>query len=411
MDRRVAVTGIGVVSPLGCGREAFGRALFAGESGIAPLGAFSPEALPCRLAAEIRDFRPKDFVSIKNLRRMDRLSAVATAAARMALDDAGLCVTPANRDRLGMILGTAWGGTDVTVSFARVLVTEGPGAANPILVPNVVMNAPAGHASIELGFRGINTTVNHYGISAESALAFGAQEVRRGAAEAILAGGADVLAPFYFESLVRFRALSPLQGGGPEGARPFDLLRNGPVAGEGCGILCLEPLEAARERGTTIYAEIAGEGLASSPAPMTGWPGDPRGFVLAVRRALRSAGSAPEDVDVVFAAANGGIQPDLLEAEGLEMVFGLSAERPLVSALKGALGESFTSGGLRAAALALALRDGAVPPTLGLEEPVRPLAFVTGQAARANLRQGLLSGISHGGTYVSLVFSNIGAES
>lgn len=411
MDRRVAITGIGIVSPLGSGREAFGKALLAGASGIDSVAAFPVDSLPCRLAAEIRDFQARDFVSVKNLRRMDRLSAVATAAARMALDDAGLAVAPANRDRTGMILGTAWGGTDVTVSFARVLVTDGPGSANPILVPNVVMNAPAGHASIELGFRGINTTVNHYAVSAESALAYGAQEIRRGAADVLLAGGADVLAPFYFESLTRFKALSPLQGGGSEGAHPFDLRRNGPVAGEGCGILCLEPLEAARERGATVYAEIAGEGMASSPAPMTGWPEDPRGLVLAVRRALRSAGCKPEDVDAVFAAGNGGLQPDLLEAKGLEQVFGPAGKRPLVTALKGALGESFTSGGMRAAALALALRDGAVPPTLGLEEPVRPLNFVTGQAARAKMQRGLLNGISHGGTYVSLLFSNIGEKS
>lgn len=411
MDRRVAITGIGIVSPLGSGRETFGKALLAGVSGIDSVAAFPVDSFPCRLAAEIRDFQARDFVSVKNLRRMDRLSAVATAAARMALGDAGLAVTPANRDRTGMILGTAWGGTDVTVSFARVLVTDGPGSANPILVPNVVMNAPAGHASIELGFRGINTTVNHYAVSAESALAYGAQEIRRGAADVLLAGGADVLAPFYFESLTRFKALSPLQGGGSEGARPFDLRRNGPVAGEGCGILCLEPLEAARERGATVYAEIAGEGMASSPAPMTGWPEDPRGFVLSVRRALRSAGCKPEDVDAVFAAGNGGLQPDLLEAEGLERVFGPAGKRPLVTALKGALGESFTSGGMRAAALALALRDGAVPPTLGLEEPVRPLNFVTGRAARAKVQRGLLNGISHGGTYVSLLFSNIGEES
>ncbi len=411
MDRRVAITGIGIVSPLGSGRESFGKALLAGVSGIASVAAFPVEALPCRLAAEIRDFQARDFVSVKNLRRMDRLSAVATAAARMALDDAGLAITPANRDRTGMILGTAWGGTDVTVSFARVLVTEGPGSVNPILVPNVVMNAPAGHASIELGFRGINTTVNHYSVSAESALAYGAREIRRGAADVLLAGGADVLAPFYFESLTRFRALSPLQGSGKEGARPFDLRRNGPVAGEGCGILCLEPLEAARERGATVYAEIAGEGMASSPAPMTGWPEDPRGFVLAVRRALRSAGCAPQEVDVVFAAASGGFQPDLLEAEGLERVFRPGGKKPLVTALKGTLGESFTSGGMRAAALCLALRDGVVPPTLGLEEPVRPLNFVTGQAARAKMQRGLLNGISHGGTYVSLLLSNIGEES
>jgi 3-oxoacyl-[acyl-carrier-protein] synthase II len=257
-----------------------------------------------------------------------------------------------------------------------------------------------------LGFRGVNTTVNHQAVSGETAIAYGAMEIRRGAADVILAGGADILSPFFYETLTRFHALSP-QGGGSEGARPFDLSRNGPVIGEGCGIVCLEAEEIARERGAAPYVAVTGWGLSSSPAPPTGWPEDPRGFILAVDRALRMAGVAPREIDCVQAAGNGGLSLDALEARAYGQVFGTGGQRPLITSLKGATGEIFASGGLRAAALALALREGIVPPTVGLTHPLVPLPFVRGKAVQRPLRRGLLSGISFGGTYACLVIERL----
>ena len=277
MDRRVVITGIGMVTPLGAGKEAFAPALWRGETGIREIAAFPTEGLTSHLGAEIRAFQPRDFISVKNLRKMDRLSAMTTASVRMALDDAGIRIDAANRDRIGIVMGTAFGNTEHKVLSARILFTEGPGMVSPIHVPNTVMNAPAGHASIEMGFRGVNTTVNHQAVSAETAIAYGAMEIRRGAADVIFAGGGDILSPFFYEALTRFHALSPTDGGA-EGARPFDRARNGPVVGEGCGIVCLEAGELARERGAVPYAEVAGWGLASSPTPPTAWPVDPRGF-------------------------------------------------------------------------------------------------------------------------------------
>ena len=281
MDRRIVVTGIGMVTPLGVGKEAFGSALRRGETAIREIEAFPTVDFPSHLGAEVCAFEPRDFISVKNLRKMDRLSAMVTASARMALDDAGIRIGEANRDRVGIIMGTAFGNTELKVNSARTLFTEGPNMVNPIHMPNTVMNASAGHASIELGFRGVNTTINHLAVSAETALAYGALEIRRAAADVILAGGADILSPFFYEALTRFRALSPTDGGS-EGARPFDIIRNGPVMGEGCGIVCLEAEDIARERGAAPYAEVTGWGLSSSPAPPTGWPKEPRGFILAL---------------------------------------------------------------------------------------------------------------------------------
>ena len=406
-DRRVLVTGIGVVTPLGVGKERFAEALRRGETGIREISSFSTEALGSHLGAEVRDFHPRDFITLKNLRRMDRLSAMTTAAVRMALDDAGIAVSHANRDRIGIVMGTAFGNTELKVQSARILFTEGPGMVNPIHVPNTVMNAPAGHASIEIGFRGVNTTVNHLAVSAETAIACAAMEIRRGTADVILAGGADMLSPFFCEALGRFRALSPTDGG-DEGARPFDVARNGPVMGEGCGIVCLEAGEPARARGAAPYGEISGWGMASAPAPPTGWSGDPRGFRLAVERALRMAGAAAPEIDCISAAGNGGREPDAMEAAAYGRIFGAAGSGPLITTLKGATGEIFASGGIRAAALALAIRDGVVPPAVGLRRPVAELPFVIGAARRRTVGKALLSGISFGGTYVCLVFESGG---
>ncbi len=403
MDRRVSVTGIGMVTPLGTGKERFWDALCRGETGIRRIASFSTDDFESHLGAEIRDFQPRDFISLKNLRRMDRLSAMTTASVRMALDDAGIVVNGANRDRIGIVMGTAFGNTELKVRSARTLFMEGPGMVNPIHVPNTVMNAPAGHASIELGFRGVNTTVNHQAVSAETAIAYAAMEIRRGAADVILAGGADMLSPFFYEALGRFHSLSPADGG-VEGARPFDLTRNGAVIGEGCGMVCLEAEDLSRERGATSYCEIAGWGLSSSPMPPTQWPDDPRGLVSAVERTLRMAGVKPEELDCIQAAGNGGIRLDAGEAAAYERLFGGVETAPLITSLKGATGEIFASGGIRAAALALSLRKGIVPPIAGLTAPLASLPFVIGEARRRPVRKALLSGISFGGTYACLLF-------
>jgi len=403
LDRRVSVTGIGMVTPLGTGKERFWDALCRGETGIRWIASFSTDGFASHLGAEIRDFQPRDFISLKNLRRMDRLSAMTTASVRMALEDAGIVVNGANRDRIGIVLGTAFGNTELKVQSARTLFTDGPGMVNPIHVPNMVMNAPAGHASIELGFRGVNTTVNHQAVSAETAIAYAAMEIRRGAADVILAGGADMLSPFFYEALGRFHSLSPADGG-VEGARPFDLTRNGAVIGEGCGMVCLETEDLARERGVASYCEISGWGLSSSPLPPTQWPDDPRGFMMALERSLRMAGVKPAELDCIQAAGNGGLRLDAGEAAAYERLFSGTEGGPLITSLKGATGEIFASGGIRAAALALSLRKGIVPPIAGLTAPLASLPFVIGEARRRPLRKALLSGISFGGTYACLLF-------
>jgi len=403
--RRVVVTGIGMVTPLGIGKEEFGRRLFAGDCAIDTIKTFDTSSFPSHLGAEVTNFTPRDFISVKNLRRMDKIALMTAASTRLALEDAGMQITDENRDRVGIILGTAFGATDVTLQFASTLLTEGPALVNPILVPNTVMNAPAGHTSIELGFRGINTTVTHFAVSAETAIAYAAAEIRRGTADFVLTGGVDILSKFYYEALTKFHSLSP-QNGEPEACRPFDMDRNGAIAGEGCGIIFLESWQSARARGRQPYCEIKGTGLGSSPTTPTGWPENTDGIKRTMSRALKNAGTPINDIQAISAAANGSKVLDAVEAEAYAEIFAGSGKKPLITSIKGAIGETFSGGGIRACALALSMEKNMLPPVVGLINPLRPLAFVVGEKKDVAINNAALAGISFGGTYAYLIFGN-----
>ncbi|PKN82528.1 MAG: hypothetical protein CVU51_13335 [Deltaproteobacteria bacterium HGW-Deltaproteobacteria-1] len=339
-SHRIVVTGLGLVTPLGVGKDEFSRRLFEGVCAIDTVKSFDTSAVLSHLGAEVRDFTPRDFISVKNLRRMDKTSLMTAASARMALDDAGVTINAENRDRIGILLGTSFGATDVTVQVADALMGEGPSSVNPILVPN---------------------TVTHFAVSAETAIAYAVSEIKRGAADFMLAGGVDILSKFYYESMEKFHGLSPDKGG-EEGARPFDMLRNGYVVGEGCGILCLESLSSARNRGARIYCEITGSGMGSSPTLPTEWPKNTEGILRTCRRAMNNAGVAPGDITTVMAAANGDRVLDAVEARAYDELFDVCEQKPYVTSVKGSLGESFSSGGIRACALALSVEKGWLPP-------------------------------------------------
>jgi len=401
--QRVVVTGIGMVTPLGIGREEFSRRLFAGETGIAEITSFDTNSLHSHLGAEVKNFSPRDFISVKNMRRMDKISLMAAASARLALEDAGFQITTENRDRVGIVLGTAFGATDITAQFLQTLFTGGPAAVNPILVPNTVMNAAAGHTSIELGFRGINTTITHYAVSAENAIAYAAAEIRRGTADFIFAGGADILSEFYYKALTKFKALSP-QNKDQEACRPFDKERNGMVVGEGCGIVCLESLQSAINRGRKPYCEITDVGMGSSPTKPNQWPQKSSGIKKTFDRALKNADTSIDNIQAIFAAANGDKVLDAVETEAYAEIFDASQKKPFITSIKGATGESFSSGGIRACALAFSMENNTLPPTIGLKNPLLPLEFVVVEKKEVEIKEAALAGISFGGTYTYLIF-------
>lgn len=404
MSKRVVITGAGVVSCLGVGIRPFMDRLVAGDSGVAEITGFDTSGLPSHRGALLTDFNPKDIINPRNIRKMDDLSRTAVSATRLAADDAALVIDGNNRDRIGIVLGTAFGATDISIMFAHTLYTDGPTLFNPLHVPNTVMNAPAGHASIELGFRGFNSTINHKESSAETAVGFASDQIRASRADVMFAGGTDMITPLLFEVLTRFGALAPAAGR-PEEARPYDTGRSGTVAGEGAGVICLESLDHAEKRGAHVYAEVSGFGMSSSGAPPTDFPADPKGYVLAIRRALDAAGISPGDIDYISGAANGTIRLDQLEADAIGAVFGTGGDGVPVSSIKGAIGEVFGAGGIRAAALAAGIDRGVIPPVVGLSDPIAPLNFVT-QKKAATLKNALLCGVSSGGTFVALVFKS-----
>jgi len=265
------------------------------------------------------------------------------------------------------------------------------------------MNAAAGHTSIELGFRGINTTITHYAVSAENAIAYAAAEIRRGTADFIFAGGADILSEFYYKALTKFKALSP-QNKDQEACRPFDKERNGMVVGEGCGIVCLESLQSAINRGRKPYCEITDVGMGSSPTKPNQWPQKSSGIKKTFDRALKNADTSIDNIQAIFAAANGDKVLDAVETEAYAEIFDASQKKPFITSIKGATGESFSSGGIRACALAFSMENNTLPPTIGLKNPLLPLEFVVVEKKEVEIKEAALAGISFGGTYTYLIF-------
>lgn len=363
--RRVVVTGMGVVSPLGDTPEALHASLARGESGLRPIESFATRGLAAELAGEVRDFSPADYLGQGNLRPLDRTARLAAAAARLALTDGGR--TPQEEDELGLVLGTMFGSVHTVCAFDRRVQSAGPSYASPLDFANTVINAAAGQVAIWHGLRGINTTIAGGPAAGLQALAHAAEAVRTGRATALLAGGADELCRESFYGFARHGLLAASNGTAPCSV-PFEARRNGFALGEGAALLLLEDAESARRRGAPILAEI--RGWASAFDPSRG--GSPRQAADAVRRAiglaLDHAGTSPDEIDAVSAAASGSVAGDRHEARGLAAAFGAAAGRLPVTAVKSMLGESLgAAGALQTVALIEALRRRVLPGVRGLE--------------------------------------------
>ncbi len=395
MNEPVAVTGVGIVSSIGVGARQFWQALAAGRSGIAPAaGLAGPDGLPT-LAAVVREFAAREFITSSHYRRMDPLSRMVVAACRMALDDADAGVD-LDVARTGFVVGSALGNALESTQHLDRLFLKGPSAVSPMLFPNLVLNAPASYAAMEFGFTGVNFTVAQAEISGETAIALGVDAVRSGRADRVLAGGGDDLAPILLRTLQRARALAG-QRGGREWASPYDVARSGLVAGAGAAMLVLEPLARARRRGARVYACIAGSTAWAVPAPPYGWPARAPAS-LAPLAAL--CGAAP--IDLVCGGANSTTTLDACE---LALFDALAAVRgATLTSIKGAIGEFGAAGALTVAAACLALREQVVPPLCALETAAPTgLRLAARQAQPACLRRALVHGLARGGAAAALL--------
>jgi len=401
---RVAVTGIGIVSPIGFGRQQFWTALCEGRSGIVPLERFrAPDDGP-RLAAEVRGFAAREFITSVHLRRMDNVSRMLVAASRMALDDARIAAARVPPERIGIVAGSVLADISESVLHLQRVFTKGPAAASPMLFPNLVLNAPASYVSMELGITGVNLTVSQGEISGEQAIVVGCDLIRSGRADVVLAGAGDELDAIVFEVYRRARALSS-QRGGDEWSSPYDRDRNGVILGEGAAMLVLEPSAAAHARGATVYAEVDECTIFSVPAPLYDWPATAPAARAPLRRLLDGVGEHRRPVDLICGAANSSRRLDACEIELFAQLLGESARNVYLTSVKGAAGEFGSAGALNVAAACLALRQQRVPPLCHLRtpEPAAPFRFAAPSAAEASLQGALVCGIGRGGVVAALL--------
>lgn len=410
--RRVVVTGAGVISPLGDTPEALHRALCAGTGGLGPIEGFELDGVTAPPAGEVRGFDAAAYLGDGNLRPLDRTGRLAAAAAARALEASGWDAAARAEHEVGLVLGTMFGSVRTIAEFDRRAQTAGPIYAKPLDFANSVINAAAGQTAIWHRLKGVNTTLSGGPAVGLGAVAYAADLVRSGRAEAVLAGGADELC---FELVVGFARAGRLAGTGPTdetGAAaaprpvPFDAGRNGFAPAEGAALMMLEPAEAAAARGARVLAEIAGHGSAYDPSRGR----DPRSAAAAVAtavgRALTAAGLEPGKIDALYASAHGGADYDRREAEGVAAALDGRAATLPVTAIKSMLGEALgASGALAAVALIQALGDGRLPGVAGLErlDPDLPLPGVGAASREVAIVRGLITALDLDGAVQALV--------
>ncbi|MEW6424022.1 MAG: beta-ketoacyl-ACP synthase II [Bacillota bacterium] len=408
MPKRVVVTGMGVVSPLGIGMRAFWSNLTAGVSGVARITRFNPEGYTTQIAAEVKDFEPTRFFEKKEARRLDRFTQFALVAAKEALADAGLDFESINRDRIGVILGTGIGGIETLEEQHKILLSRGPERISPFFIPMMIANMAAGQIAINYGLKGHNVTTISACASSSNAIGDAFRLLKQGLADVIITGGAEApITPLAIAGFCSMRAMSTNNGEPAKASRPFDARRDGFVIGEGAGILILETLEHALKRGARIYAEVAGYGCSCDAYHVSAPDPEGKGAALAMELALQEANIDSGEVDYINAHGTATPLGDKLETLAIKQVFSNSIGRLAVSSTKSMTGHLLgAAGGLEAVACILAIENGIVPPTINYEhpDPECDLDYVPNQARSLPVEVALSNSLGFGGHNVSLLF-------
>ena len=396
---RVAITGIGCVTPLGLDAPSTWKAALAGESGIDWIQAFDTEGLPVRIAAEVKGFDPTQVVSAKEARKLERNVLLGVAAGREALTDAGLNgYDPA---RVGVIFGSAIGGVPGILEQADTLRERGPDRVSPNFLPNVLVDSVSGQLAISLGLKGPNYAVVSACATGSHAIGEAAEMIRRGAADAVLAGGTEsCMVPLILAGFTAMRGLAVEDEHPPHASRPFDATRAGFVMGEGAGAVLLEPLESAKKRGARIYAEVLGYGASNDAHHMAQPEPEATGVAAMMTAALERAGVEPERVGYINAHGTSTPQGDSAETRAIKQVFGDHAYRLAVSSTKSMMGHTFgAAGAIEAILSALAIHDGVLPPTINYREPDPEcdLDYVPNEARHAQVDVALSNAMGLGG--------------
>ena len=408
-DRRVVITGLGAITPLGNDVETFWQNLKNGVSGIHKIEAFDTAAYDCKIGGEVRGFDPKAFFkNPKDVRRADRFAHLALAAAKMALEDSGIDVEKlSRRDRFGVIVSSGIGGLKTLQDQLTILLTKGPSRTSPFTIPMLISNMASGLISMEYDLRGPNMCIVTACATSNNAIGESWRTIKFGDADIFLAGGSEAgIVAIGLAGFSAMKALS-LRNDEPERAsRPFDRDRDGFVMGEGAGIVVVEELEHAKARGAKIYCELTGYGLSADAYHMTAPPPDGEGAARAMQLALEHARVSPDQVDYINAHATSTDIGDLCETRAIKQVFGEQAYKVSISSTKSMTGHLLGgAGGIEMAACALAIRDSVIPPTINLENPGEgcDLDYTPNVAREKKVRVVLNNSFGFGGHNATLV--------
>jgi len=405
--RRVVVTGLGVVSPVGIGTKEFWNSLCAGISGVGRITRYDASSHPVQIAAEIKGFDPLQYMEKKDLKKMDLFIQYALAAALMSVADAGLQVTPENSHRVGVLVGAGIGGLWVIEEQHKVLLARGPGRISPHFIPSLIANLATGQISIRLGAKGPNSCVATACATGTHAIGDSFKLIQRGAADVMLAGGCEAaITPLAVAGFAAMRALSTRNDEPQKASRPFDAKRDGFVVGEGAAVLILEELSHALSRGASIYAEISGYGMSGDAYHITATSPGGEGAARCMQLALEDSGVRPGEIDYINAHGTSTDYNDVAETQAIKTVFGEHAYKLAVSSIKSTVGHLLGgAGAVEAAATVLAMRDRIIPPTINYEypDPECDLDYVPNQARRAEIRFALSNSFGFGGTNACLI--------
>ena len=406
--RRVVITGLGLVTPLGTGVEKNWQALVAGRSGIGPVSRFDVSDFPTRIAGEVKDFRPEHFIEKKEIKKMDLFIQYSVAAAQMAMEETRLPITADNEDMVGVIIGVGIAGLSTTEEYHRLFLDSRLKRVSPFFTPKVIANLAPGQIAIRYGAKGINYTPTSACSSGAHAVGEAFRLIRMGEQDAVIAGGAEAaLTPLGLGGFIAMKAVSCRNDEPEKASRPFDRNRDGFVMGEGAGVVVLEELQQARSRGATIYAEVVGYGANCDAYHITAPSPDGEGAARCMRLALRSGGIEPWEVDYINAHGTSTPYNDATETQAIKRVFGEHAARLAVSSTKSMTGHLLgAAGGVEVPYSALALYHGVLPPTINYEEPdpACDLDYVPNVARRVPIRVALSNSFGFGGTNACLVF-------
>ena len=408
MNRRVVVTGVGLICGCGIGTDEVWRSLLAGKSGIGPITHFDPTGFDCRIAGEVRNFDPLNWLEKKEVKKTGRFIQLALAAADFAMQMSALEVKPEFADLTGVYIGSGIGGFDVIEREHSKYLQGGAGKISPFFIPASIINLASGHVSIRYGAKGPNSATATACSASAHAVGDAYKIIQRGQAEVMIAGGAEAaITPMGVGGFAAMRALSTRNDEPERASRPFDAERDGFVVGEGAGVLILEALEFAQKRGANILAEIVGYGMSGDAYHITQpAEGGDGGYRVALA-ALKDAGLSPADVSYVNAHGTSTPIGDAIETEALRHVFGERAKKVPISSTKSMTGHLLGgAGGLEAGISILALRDQILPPTINYEnpDPACDLDYVPNHARKAEVQYALSNSFGFGGTNASLLF-------